>query len=349
MSSLPFVSILMPIRNEAGFIGHSLGAALAQDYPQERLEVIVADGMSTDTTRDVIGALQERHPNLRIVDNPGMIVPTGMNSAIKVARGEIIVRIDGHTIVEPDYVSECVSTLQRSGADNVGGRMDPVSEGAFGQAVALATSSPFGVGGSRFHYAQSEEWVDSVYMGAWPRHVFDYNGLFDEELVRNQDDEFNYRLRSNGGRILLNPSIKSHYYNRSTARTLWRQYFQYGYWKVRVMQKHPRQMSLRHFAPSVFVAGLIFAAILAPFSSVGRTMLALIAGAYILANLGATIWVARQEGKGAPTSLIPMLPTVFAILHLSYGLGFLAGIVKFRNRWKVQSPKSKVQSQRSGL
>src|SRR3954465_12513533 len=135
--------------------------------------------------------------------------------------------------------------------------MDPVTEGLFGQAVALATSSPFGVGGSRFHYAQSEEWVDSVYMGAWPRSAFERNGFFDEELVRNQDDEFNYRLRSNGGRILLNPRIKSHYYNRSTARSLWRQYFQYGLWKVRVMQKHPRQMSVRHFAPAALVAGLI--------------------------------------------------------------------------------------------
>lgn len=335
MSNLPFVSILMPIRNEAGFIRRSLGAALAQDYPQECLEVIVADGMSTDATREIIEAMQRQYPNLRLIDNPGMIVPTGLNRAIKEARGDIIVRIDGHTIVEPDYVSECVATLQRTGADNVGGRMDPVSEGVFGQAVALATSSPFGVGGSRFHYAQNEEWVDSVYMGAWPITVFERNGLFDEELVRNQDDEFNYRLRSQGGKVLLNPRIKSHYYNRSTARSLWRQYFQYGLWKVRVMQKHPRQMSARHFAPSVLAAALIFSAMLAPFSDAGRVLFALVAGAYILANLVASVLVALKAQNKNVSQAIPQLPAIFAILHLSYGLGFLAGLVKFRNRWKV--------------
>ena len=247
----------MPIRNEADFIARSLGAVLEQDYPHECMEVLVADGLSTDSTREVIVRMAADHPavTVRILDNPGKIVPTGFNIALAAAAGEIIVRVDGHTIIDPDYVRQCVALLQNTAADNVGGRMTAVGRGTFGEAVALATSSPFGVGGARFHYSDQEEWVDTVYMGAWRREVFDKVGGFDEELVRNQDDEFNYRLRASGGKILLSPTINSRYYNRSTVRSLWRQYYQYGYWKVRVLQKHPMQMSraslFRPFLPSV--------------------------------------------------------------------------------------------------
>ena len=186
---------------------------------------------------------QQQHDNLILLDNPGQIVPTGINAALKIARGSIIIRIDGHTAIAPDYIAQCVRALEQSKADNVGGRMDAVGSNAFARAVALATSSPFGIGGSRFHYSQKEEWVDSVYMGAWRRDAFEKYGLFDEELVRNQDDEFNYRMRKQGGKILLNPKIKSNYTVRCSAVKLFRQYYQYGFWKVRVFQKHPSQMS----------------------------------------------------------------------------------------------------------
>ena len=179
-------------------------------------------------------------------------MPTGLNLALAAAEGEIIVRVDGHTNIEADYVRWCVEALERTGATNVGGRMDAVGRGRFGEAVAAATSSPFGVGGARFHYSNTEEWADTVYMGAWPRWVFEEIGLFDEELVRDQDDEFNYRLREHGGRILLSPKIKSVYSNRSNPLALWKQYFQYGFWKVRVLQKHPKQMRPRQFAPPLF-------------------------------------------------------------------------------------------------
>jgi succinoglycan biosynthesis protein ExoA len=151
----------------------------------------------------------------------------------------MIVRVDGHTIIAPDYVEKCVQALIKSGAENAGGKMNAVSTTPFGQVVVAATSSPFGVGGARFHYSDQEEWVDTVYLGAWRREVFEKIGLFDEELVRDQDDEFNYRLREYGGKILLSPEIKSEYTVRSTPPALWKQYFQYGFWKVRVLQKHP--------------------------------------------------------------------------------------------------------------
>jgi succinoglycan biosynthesis protein ExoA len=328
--SLPLVTVVMPIRNEAKAITSSLSAVLAQDYPADRMEVIVADGMSTDGTRGIVRSFQNKYLNVHLADNPEEIVSTGLNAAIAKARGEFCIRVDGHTVVADDYVRECVSTLRRTNADNVGGRMDAVGQGLFGQAVALATSSRFGVGGARFHYSDREEWVDTVYMGAWPRSLFRCIGLFDEEMVRNQDDELNYRLRSQGGKILFNPRIKSHYYNRTTPRSLWRQYFQYGYWKVRVMQKHRRQMRPRHFVPPLFVTTLSVALLLALFLTWGIWALRMIICAYASANLAASLLAARKRGLGS----LLLLPVAFTILHMSYGCGFLMGLVRFWNRWR---------------
>lgn len=336
MSTLPRVSVIMPIRNEASFIERSLGAVLAQDYPADRLEVLVADGISTDNTREIVADLARRHPAVTVVvvDNPGRIVPTGMNACLGRASGEVIVRVDGHTIVASDYVQRCVGALERTGADCAGGRMDAVSEGAFGRAVALATSSPFGVGGARFHYSATEEWVDTAYMGAWRREIFERVGGFDEEMVRNQDDELSYRIRAGGGRVLLDPTIRSRYYPRGTLRTLWRQYFQYGYWKVRVLQKHALQMRARQFAPPALVLALATLAVLAPFAESARLALGALVGVYLVSNLAASAWTARRADAGAA----PWLPVVFATLHLSYGAGFLAGLARFLGRWGDRSP-----------
>lgn len=327
--SFPLVSVIMPVRNEADFIERSLSAVLAQDYPRDRLEVLIADGMSTDETRNLIRNVSGRHPEIpvTIIDNPRKIVPTGFNLALEQARGDIIVRVDGHTIIETDYVRQCVMLLESSSADNVGGKMNAVSNTAFGESVSIATSSPFGVGGARFHYSDEEEWVDTVYMGAWRREVFDRIGLFDEEMARNQDDEHNYRLSSCGGRLLLSPRIRSEYYNRTTVASLWRQYFQYGYWKVRVMQKHPAQMRLRQFAPPALVGALLGSVLLA----IRRRyrLAAIVPALYIIANLGASIVTAKQHGWHQ----LRRLPIIYAVLHLSYGFGFLTGLVKFWNRW----------------
>jgi glycosyltransferase involved in cell wall biosynthesis len=328
----PYVTVIMPIRNEANFIRRSLGAVLAQDYPPDRMEVLVADGMSTDATRDVISRMSEAQSerSVTVVDNPEGIVPTGLNRALAIAKGEIIVRVDGHTIIDADYVRQCVTALRKTGADNVGGRMEAVSEGLFGRAVALATSSRFGVGGARFHYSDRQEWVDTVYMGAWPRNVFDRIGLFDEEQVRNQDDEFNYRLLERGGKILLSPRIKSRYYNRSTPVSLWRQYFQYGFWKVRVMQKVTRQMRLRHFVPALFVLVVMLSSLVTPFSVAARWVLGSTLALYSLANISVSVLSCGQDDWRL---LFPLMVS-FAELHFAYGLGFVVGLVRFSNRWR---------------
>jgi succinoglycan biosynthesis protein ExoA len=328
---LPIVSILMPVRNEAVFIGTSLGAVLAQDYPHDRLEVLVADGMSSDATRGTIAGVAACVPEIsvKVLDNPRGIVATGLNEALRHAKGKVLVRVDGHTVIAADYVRECVEALERSDAANVGGGMVAVGQGTFGRAVALATSSRFGVGGARFHYSMEEEWVDTVYMGCWQRETFERIGGFDEELIRNQDDEFNYRLRARGGKILLSPRIKSLYFNRSTVRSLWRQYFQYGYWKVRVMQKHPRQMRWRQFAPPLLVAALLFGLAFSPFSAWGWRWLGAVAVSYALALALASFGAARR----AEWNLAPLLAVAFVTLHLAYGSGFLVGLVRFWNRW----------------
>ena len=326
---LPFVSIILPIRNEAKHIRGCLQSIAQQDFPHEQMEIIIADGLSTDNTKEVVEASKPNDIPLIWLENPAKFVPTGLNLAIRQASGEIIIRVDGHTMLAPDYVQECVLALKRSGAQNVGGRMNPVGKNTFGKAVALATSSPFGVGGGRFHYSTQEEWVDTVYLGSWPKEVFQKVGLFDEELVRDQDDEFNYRLREAGGRILLSPVINSWYSVRSQPKDLWRQYFEYGFWKVRVFQKHPRQMRWSQFIPPVFVLALLISLLLAIIFSWGWKVLLTLAGVYLVAACVATLLTGRQKGwQGAW-----LLPFTFVILHLSYGSGFLWGLVKFRKRW----------------
>jgi glycosyltransferase involved in cell wall biosynthesis len=342
IESFLFVSIILPVRNEAASIERGLRAILEQDYPADRMEILIADGMSSDATRErietLVASLSHPQSSVTILDNPGKIVPTGMNIALRRARGEIIIRVDGHTIIAPDYVRQCVEILQRTQADNVGGKMNAIGSNPFGKAVALATSTPFGVGGARFHYSDAEEWVDTVYMGAWPRRVFEKIGLFDEELVCDQDDEFNYRLRKQAGRILLSPLIRSEYTVRNTLHALWRQYYQYGYWKVRVLQKHPRQMRLRQFAPPAFVLSLLlsFFLLFIPFPSFILHPSSFILLLYIPANLFASLWTILRHRSSVLGRLFFLLPLVFAILHISYGLGFLIGLLKFARRWRDQ-------------
>jgi glycosyltransferase involved in cell wall biosynthesis len=331
MSHQPFVTVIMPVRNEAGFIAQSLGAVLAQDYPAERVEIIVADGMSTDGTREIVRALEARHARLRLVDNTGRIAPTALNAALRVARSEIVVRVDGHCEIAPDYVRRCVECLAREGVEGVGGPIKTIGLTTTARAIAAAMSSSFGVGGSAFRTVKDRRMlVDSIAFPAYTRRAIEQAGLFDEELIRNQDDEYNYRLRSLGGRLLLVPEIRSRYYSRGSLRSLRRQYFQYGYWKVRVLQKHPRQMRARQFAPPLFAAALLILSLLSPFFVAARLALAAVACAYVAANLCASVLTARKNDW----RLLPLLPATFATLHLSYGFGFLAGLIRFWNRWR---------------
>lgn len=338
---LPRVTVIMPVRNEAAFLHRSLGAVLAQDYPRDRLEILVVDGRSSDPTRAIVEALSTEHPGLHLLDNPQRSVAPGFNLALQQARGEVIVRVDGHTLIEPDYVRCCVEALERTEASNVGGRMRAEGTTAVGRAVARATSSRFGIGDAAFHYLDREAWVDTVYLGAWRRQTFERLGLFDEDLVRNQDDEFNYRLRASGGRILLCPKIRSRYFNRATLRGLFKQYFQYGLYKVRVLQKHPRQMQPRQFAPPLFVVATVLGLLAAPFTGLGRWLLLAIWAPYLLLDLAAS-W---RAGSSFAERLL--LLAIFPILHLAYGSGFAVGLLRFAGRWRDRDGRVPVLEPRS--
>ena len=335
----PLVSVIMPVRNEAAYIERSLGAVLAQEYPADRLEILVVDGMSGDGTREAVLAHAAADPRIRLLDNPAGIVPPGLNIGIGRARGEIIVRVDGHCEIAPDYVRRCVEHLLagHDGApvEAVGGPIETIGETAEAEAIALAMSSWFGVGGSAFRTIKDRPLlVETVAFPAYRRATLQRLGPFDEELVRNQDDEYNYRLLKSGGRILLSPDIRSRYYSRGSLRSLWRQYYQYGYWKVRVMQKHPRQMRSRQFVPPAFVAGLAGSAALGMVFRPFRALLGVVLTLYLAANVVASLSLGREHA--------PRLLVIHPILHLSYGLGFLVGLVHFAGRFGVSGDRSAV-------
>ena len=330
-AALPLVSVVLPVRNEADFIERSLGSVLAQDYPGDRLEVIVADGDSQDGTASCVARLGKTRPNLRLIRNPERIVATGLNQAFLHARGDVIVRVDGHCEIASDYVRRCVEHI-RSGADGVGGSVETVGETPIAKVIAAAMSSKFGVGDSAFRTVKGRSMpADTVPFPAYSRSIIEKAGPYDTELVRNQDDEYNYRLRKMGARILLASDVTSVYYSRTSLRSLWRQYRQYGFWKVRVLQKHPLQMSLRQFVPPVFVAALFGSAVAAPFSVWARILLLTVAGTYGLANAAATASVSRRQQIANPLAL----SAAFAAMHIGYGLGFLTGLATFWNRWRA--------------
>lgn len=343
MSSLPFVTVIMPVRNEAAYIDRSLGSVLAQDYPPDCLEILVIDGLSDDGTREVVRAYQATHPRLWLLDNHARIVPPGLNLGIRQARGEIIVRVDGHCEIAPDYVSRCVQHLLEDEVDAVGGPIETIGETAEAEAIALAMSSWFGVGGSAFRTVDDRAMlVETVAFPAYRRETLARLGPFDEELVRNQDDEYNYRLLKHGGKILLSPDIRSRYYSRSSLSKLWRQYYQYGFWKVRVMQKHPRQMRWRQFVPGVFVASLATSAVLGLIWRPFRALAVLILLLYAVANCVAAVSVASRRGRPHTVRLLLIHP----IIHFSYGLGFLAGLAHFAPRFS-RRPSPAVDSERA--
>lgn len=321
-SSVPPVSVILPIRNEAAFIAECLGAVLAQDYPPDRLEILVADGMSDDNTLEIIRSLPGAE-RVTIIPNPDRIQAAGLNRAIEQASGEIIVRVDGHAIIAPDYVRMCVETLQSTGADNVGGAMNPVGITPMGKAIAAAGKSPFAVP-TAFHVSQTPQYTDTVYLGAWHRTLFDRIGLFDERFVINQDYELNYRIREAGGKIYFTPAIRSIYYGRQTLRALWRQYFRYGKGKVRTLRKHPASLRPRQLVAPVFVAGLIGGAVLGVFSEPLRLLWLVGIALYLLLSL-AFSW---KAARAAERSLFWRLPLVFLTIHLAWGVGFWVGLLQ---------------------
>jgi len=320
------VSIVIPCRNESEYIDAFLQSVVAQENLPSDAEILIADGRSDDDTRDRVGAWTAHDARIQLVDNPEQTTSFGLNRAIGASTGAVIVRMDVHTAYASDYVRQCLATLASTRADNVGGPARTCATGYFQQANRLAYHSPFSVGGARFHDEDYEGPVDTVVYGCWRREVFDRIGLFDTELVRNQDDEFNLRTVRAGGQLWQNPDIRSWYYPRATARTLFAQYRQYGYWKVRVIQKHRLPASWRHLVPGSFVVGLVISLLASPFSAAARIIAGLLLVSYAGANLAASLWTCGRPGR---FRYLPVIPLVFACYHFGYGIGFLRGVWDF--------------------
>jgi succinoglycan biosynthesis protein ExoA len=326
------VSIVVACCNEIQHVREFLDSVLAQDLQGLGWEAIIADGLSKDGTRAVLAEYCAKHPQLRFIDNPELIVSTGLNAAIRGARGKIIIRMDAHTRYAPDYCLLCLATLESTGADNVGGPARTIATGIRARAVAAAYHSRFCTG-ARFHDVNYEGWVDTVTYGCWRKSTFDRIGLFDEHLVRNQDDEFNLRLVRAGGKIWQNPRIMSWYSPRTKLSSVFRQYFQYGFWKVAVIRKHKMPGSWRHAVPVLFVVtNLALLATIPSAASAGSAQLALwsavlwtaMIACYGVANLTASVVAAHSTGW----DLFPYLPAAFATYHSGWGLGFLVGVFK---------------------
>lgn len=314
--NLPSVSIVMPVYNEADFIRESLGAALAQDYPHNKLEVLIADGMSTDDTVTIIAQMAD--DRVRVVPNPARRKSEGLNTIIPQATGDFVVRLDGHTIIAPDYVRQCVRAWQATGADNVGGAMNPVGITPMGKAIAAAGKSPFAVP-TPFHVSDEPQFTDTVYMGAWPRTVFERVGYFNTDLPINQDYEFNYRIRQSGGKIYLDPAIKSQYFSRQTWRELWRQYHRYGRGKVQMLKQHPAALRPRQVVAPLFVAGLVIGLPLSGLIPPLVLVYVLAIVAYISLSV---IFGRRVLANSTECVALWRVLLVFATMHIAWGSGF---------------------------
>ena len=324
----PLVSVVIPCRNERDFIEPCLASLLAAPYPADCLEILVIDGMSDDGTRDRLAAYAASHPAVRVLDNPKRITPAALNIGIANARGDVIVRADAHTIYPPSYVPLLVRWLLKSGADNVGGLWitEPGGTSAVARSIAAVLAHPAGVGNAHYRVGIDEpRWVDTVPFGCYRRDVFDRIGMFDEDLIRNQDDELNFRLTRAGGRILLVPDVECRYRARGSLGKLWRTYYQYGYYKPLVARNSGGVSSWRQLVPPAFAALVIAAAILALVVPKRAGVLAAVVAIYLLALIAASIGIARRDGLRVAL----LSPAAFAVLHFSYGLGYLHGAIAF--------------------
>jgi len=321
------VSVLLPVRNEEKYVAACLDSILANDFGQDRIEILVLDGLSSDRTRAIVQSYSERYPNMRLIDNPGRIVSTGLNIGLRAGCGEIIVRMDGHVTYASDYIRQCVELLETTDAINVGGIQKADGDTYITKAIAMATSCPFGVGDAHWHYATESRWVDTVYLGAWRKQSLVEVGGFNEECVVNEDYELNYRLRKAGGRILLSPRIRCTYFVRNSVPALGRQYFRYGMWRVNTWLFHPGSLRWRQLVPPSFVMALILSGVALYF---GFGLMAwFVSAAYASANISVSSVLAARQGW----RYLPAMAMVFLVLHLAWGLGFLVGLGRFGVRF----------------
>lgn len=320
----PFVSIIVPCYNEEKTIHHLLDAVLAQTYPREQMELIIADAMSVDGTQAVIREFQSAHGDLHLnlLQNSIRTIPSGLNQAIRAARGELIVRLDAHSVPIAEYVERCVRAHDAGKGLNIGGVWE-IRAGAqtwIAESIATAAAHPLGAGDAMYRLNAKEGAVDTVPFGSFRRATIESLGMFDESLLTNEDYEFNVRVRKSGGTVWLDPSIRSTYFSRSTLVELARQYFRYGYWKWRMLRRDPGTLRWRQALPPVFVLGLVLLTVLSLWVVPARFMLAALLAVYFVILALAAFLAAVERRK---LVLLMGLPLAIATMHFAWGCGFL--------------------------
>ena len=324
----PIVSIIIPCYNERPTIHLLLEALYGQTYPHNEMEVVIADGGSNDGTQDAIREWHQQHPDMtiRLIANPAKTIPSALNAAIKASTGDIIIRLDAHSKPRHDYIERAISALNQGRGVNVGGVWDiqPSSEHWIARSIAAAAGHPVGVGDARYRYSEQAGFVDTVPFGAFKRKLLDQIGLFDETLLTNEDYEFNVRIHRKGGKIWLDPQIRSVYFARENLPALARQYWRYGYWKVQMLRRYPETLRWRQALPPLFVLCNV---ILIPFAIFFTSMAWLllgIVGIYLsillMVGLGLAI---KQKSVG----LFLGVPLAIACMHFSWGSGFIWGLI----------------------
>ncbi len=322
----PSVSVIIPCRNEAKTIHLVLDAIYGQSYPRERLQVVIADGFSEDRTREKIAEFQTAHTDLDVlvVDNPQRIIPAGLNAAIRASSGDVIVRMDAHSIPNPDYVALCVAALERNVAQNVGGVWDiqPGKDTWIARSIAAAAGNPLAVGDARYRFTDKAAYVDTVPYGSYKRGLFEQIGLFDETLLANEDYELNTRIQQAGGKIWLDPNIRCAYFARSNLRALAKQYYGYGYWKVQMLKRYPETLRWRQALPPAFLLGLLVTLLVGIVWKPSLYLFAIVLGLYLLILFAVGIHLAIKKRD---ILLVIGIPLAIITMHFSWGAGFMTG------------------------
>jgi succinoglycan biosynthesis protein ExoA len=317
----PRVTIAMPAYNEERYIEACIASVQAQDYPRDRIEILIADGRSIDRTRDILTHLAAADPRIRVIDNPARLQAAGLGLLVKQATGDILVRMDVHCEYAPDYVRRCVETLERTGADNVGGAQRAKAKTFFQRALCAALESPLGVGGAKYRSADAEGFVDTVFLGAFRRRVFETVGLWDPGAITNEDAELNQRILDSGGQIYLSRDIVVHYFPRDSFSSLAKQYYKYGRGRARTLLKLGTFPTLRPVAPFAMVAGATALIAVPPLWPLAPLAFA----TYALATGAEAVRVGQKLGPGA----IPLVWAIFPVLHASHGIGFASGLLQY--------------------
>jgi GT2 family glycosyltransferase len=324
---VPRVALIVPIRNEESHIGACLEGLVHQTYPADCLEIIVVDGASTDATVSVVGEWAARDSRIRLLPNPDRAMPQGLNIGIGACSCDFVGVVSGHSVVPVDYVERVVETAVSTQAWSVGGRIVRLANTPMQRAIALATSSPIGVGDSAHNYSLRPGWVETAFPGFWRRNVFDLVGLFDPAMIANEDNELSYRIRKAGGRIWYDPAIAIHYVPRTSLSALFTQYCRYAFGKMRVARKHRGGIRWRHLVPPAWLAFLMIGGIFALFLPAVRIAWVGFVLLYLMVIVAESIRIAiRGDGSA------PRIAAALMALHLAYGIGIWQGIVDWGRR-----------------